>query len=112
MDPVFRAGMDDRADVHRPGRRPWIRAGLRSEADLVHRLGDRRDLCGIGLCSEVHDALARQAGHRRAADVLDPQLRSAGVDDRRDAGRDLDDSRIPRLDPDGPALVWPDPALG
>ena len=75
VDPVLDAVVDDRADVHRPGRRPRIGARLRPEPELVHRRGDRRDVGRVGLGPEVDDPLAGQARDRRAADVLDVEVR-------------------------------------
>jgi hypothetical protein len=99
---------DDRADEHRPRRGPWVGARLRTEAQVGHLGDDAGDGLGRRGDGEVDHALAGQARHRRAADVLDDEVRTTVRDERRDLGRDLDDAWIPLGDGHGPARVGAD----
>ena len=95
MDAEFVAVVQDRADEHRPGRRPRIRARLVLESEVVEEGDDRRDVRRRRLDREVHDALAGQGRDGGAADVLDMEVGAARLDQRRDGGRDVHGPRVP-----------------
>ena len=108
VDPVLLAVVDDRPDVHRPGRRPRIRAGLRPEPEPEQGLGDRRNVGRVRLGPEIDDPLAGQARHSGTADVLDDEVRTRRVDDLDDPRRHRFQSRIPALNRGHPPLVRTD----
>ena len=70
----------------------------RHDRNVGRRRGDR----------QVHDPLAGQPGNRRAADVLDRQVRATLVDQLRDGRRHLDRPWIPRFDCCGQSDVGSD----
>ena len=99
VDPILDTVLDDRPDMHRPGRRPRIGAGLRPEPERVHRARDVGNVGWIGLGPEVDDPLPGQARDRCAPDVLDLEVRPGGLDDCDHPRCDIKGARIPR--PDG-----------
>ena len=95
MDPKRPVAKDHRADQHRPAGRPRIRPRLTPETDLAQGRGDGRHIVMRGGDGQVHDALARQPGDGRAADVLDDEIGATGRDERADRGGYLDGPGIP-----------------
>ena len=78
-----------RADEHRPRGRPRIRAWLVAEAEPLEHRDHAGQVVGRRDDGQVDDALARQTGHRGAADVLDDEVRAPLVDEGRDRCRDV-----------------------
>ncbi len=95
VDPEGRPVVDDDAEEHRAGRRERRDPGLALEPEREERVGQLRDVARIRLDAEVHVVLAREAGHRRAADVLDLRPGPRRGHEPRDLAGDVLRPRVP-----------------
>ena len=99
VDPVLTGPVAEGAPQHGPGWRERRRT-LGLEAEFEQGLGDGRDVGRLGGQEQVDDALAGQAGHGRAADVLGRGGRPTGGDEGDQAPGHLGGVRVGLVDLD------------